>query len=93
MVKLTDLGIGESKWPLIFDARYSADKLLPQRILEARFNEQELAKFVMVRPNATIPKDAHGQPLKGLDGTVLAPVKTVLPMQKEMIGKDYYFGF
>lgn len=86
MVKLSNLGIGECKWPMIFDARYSAEKLLPQRILEARFTEPELSKFVMVRPNATKPKDAHGQPLKGPDGAVLAPTKTVLPGQKEMIG-------
>ena len=58
-------------------------------MLEARFTEAELAKFVMVRPNQTRPRDVHGHPLKGPDGAVLGPTKTVLPDQREMISKTY----
>lgn len=87
MVKLSDLGIGECKWPMIFDARFSADKLLPQRMLEARFTEADLRRFVMVRHNATKPKNAFGMPLKSTDGSAVGPTKTILPGQKEMIGK------
>jgi hypothetical protein len=84
---LQSLGIDQRKWAMLFDARFNADKLLAQRILHARFTDAELANFVMSRPNQTRPRDILKQPLKGPDGNLLAPTKSLLPNQTEMMGK------
>lgn len=81
------LNVSEEKWALIFDARFHADKLMAQRLLDARFSEDELANFCMSRPNQTRPKDKFRQPLRAADGSLLAPTKAVLPNQREMLGK------
>lgn len=84
--RLRDLRVSESKWPYLFDARYSADKAMAQRLLDARFSEDELTCFVMTRPSMTRPRDQFNQPLKGADGSLLPPLKSALPDKKEMLG-------
>jgi hypothetical protein len=86
MSRLKALGVKESKWPYLFDARFSADRVMSQRLLDARFSDNELSKFCMSRPNQTRPKDEFRQPLKSSDGSLMAPTKSLLPNQKEMLG-------
>ncbi len=80
IARLQTLHVHKSKWPMLFEARYSADKQLAQLLLQARFTDDQLTTFCMSRPG-------QSQPLKAADGSLLAPAKERLPDKLEMLGK------